>query len=566
MGNVCATTNNIKVHISMRIWNQKSYGLFDFSNNSNQMEQKDIYLTKDNRIVLNVKKDIVTFVKEEDLESIDFNKLSPSLRIMAFDLGNKNIRINKIGKSISDSFWRSIYHSQEEIIHENDFIRMGKIILKLKTLKCLNESKKTDFKNLKNKFIINKKSKLAKNQIQIVINNFKNKKKIYTRLKNQDKNQCRVCYEDDSEEDPFLELCKCSNNNPIHLSCLKKWMQKKGKKKSNIFHYESKEIKCELCQEIYPMTVNYKNNDIFLFSTEIDETKNFALFEIFDKKLNQLKGMIFIYLEKNKKISFGRAEQNDIVFDDISVSRIHSFIILKKNKLYLQDVNSKFGTHILFNKTIFPKQNRNIRFQMDKYLFIVHFFENKSCYCFSKKNKYHYVINPFKPLTINNYISDSSVIERSSNSKKNKVLEEKILEVENESPKIDSNLSFFFEDSLKSNKYDINNFSKEDNLSIHSLMKLIEKFDKGNYEKLSKSNLNQLITPLKKIRSQLKKNDHRKQSNYEKSILEREKLIKLFLNNKNDKSYKKDGNSIFNDENSKLDFKSSEDLQNFKFK
>lgn len=564
MGNVCATTNNIKTHISMRIWDQKSYGLFDFSNNSNQIEQKDFYLTKDHRIVLNVQKDIVTFVKEEDLESIDFNKLSSSLRIMAFNLSNNNIRVNKIGKSISDSFWRSIYPSQEEIINENDFIRMGKIILKLKTLKLLKDQKTNYLKSMKNKYFINKKTKGGNVQIQLVVDNFKNKKKTYKRLIDHN-NQCRVCYEDDTEEDPFLELCKCSNTNPIHLTCLKKWMQKKGKKKSNIFHYESKEIKCELCQEIYPMTINYNNKDIFLFSTEIDENKDFALFEIYDKKLNHLKGMIFIYLEKNKKISFGRSEQNDIIFDDISVSRIHSYITLKKNKLFLQDINSKFGTHILFNKPIFPKQNKSIRFQMDKYLFIIHFFENKSCYCFSKKNKYHYVINPFKPLSINNYISDSSVIERSSNSKKNKneILEDRILEIENVLPKNESNFSCFFDESLKSHKY------SKDSHSIHSLIKLIEKLDQENPENFSKSHLSQLITPLNKLKYHLKKQNHIKPNNCDKSVLERKKLIELFLNNKKNDTFKdnkQDNQSIFNDDNADLDFKSVEDLQNFKFK
>ena len=43
-------------------------------------------------------------------------------------------------------------------------------------------------------------------------------------------------------------------------------------------------------------------------------------------------------------ISFGRNNKNDIIFNDISVSRVHSYLHWINNEIYLYDNNSKFGT------------------------------------------------------------------------------------------------------------------------------------------------------------------------------------------------------------------------------
>lgn len=68
----------------------------------------------------------------------------------------------------------------------------------------------------------------------------------------------------------------------------------------------------------------------------------------FDKNFDKINGIVCLYLDKNNsKFSLGRSENNDIVFDDVSVSRNHSIIYKKKNKLYIKDLKSKFGTHFL---------------------------------------------------------------------------------------------------------------------------------------------------------------------------------------------------------------------------
>ena len=76
----------------------------------------------------------------------------------------------------------------------------------------------------------------------------------------------------------------------------------------------------------------------------------------YDKSFDKINGMVCLYLDKNSnKFTLGRSEHNDIVFDDVSVSRNHAIIVKKKKKVFIKDFKSKFGTHFMVKKSIFPK-------------------------------------------------------------------------------------------------------------------------------------------------------------------------------------------------------------------
>ena len=49
---------------------------------------------------------------------------------------------------------------------------------------------------------------------------------------------------------------------------------------------------------------------------------------------------------KKKESTIGRNFFNDIVFEDKSVSNNHALIKLKDSKYYIEDLNSRCGTHI----------------------------------------------------------------------------------------------------------------------------------------------------------------------------------------------------------------------------
>lgn len=53
-------------------------------------------------------------------------------------------------------------------------------------------------------------------------------------------------------------------------------------------------------------------------------------------------------MEKNEKIQLGRGQEAHVKVTDISVSRLHAFILKSRQGFfYLCDNNSKFGTLVL---------------------------------------------------------------------------------------------------------------------------------------------------------------------------------------------------------------------------
>ena len=58
------------------------------------------------------------------------------------------------------------------------------------------------------------------------------------------------------------------------------------------------------------------------------------------------KAIHVINLDFKKEYTIGRRVTNDITVSDISVSRAQSSIKLKNNRIYVEDLDSKFGTFV----------------------------------------------------------------------------------------------------------------------------------------------------------------------------------------------------------------------------
>lgn len=58
------------------------------------------------------------------------------------------------------------------------------------------------------------------------------------------------------------------------------------------------------------------------------------------------KAIHVIVFDNKMDFHVGRRINNDITISDISVSRSQSAIVLKDNKIYVEDENSKFGTFV----------------------------------------------------------------------------------------------------------------------------------------------------------------------------------------------------------------------------
>lgn len=76
----------------------------------------------------------------------------------------------------------------------------------------------------------------------------------------------------------------------------------------------------------------YQNSYISFSSIEPDEQKKFYLF--------------IINLDRQEHINIGRFTECDLRINEISVSRYHSKLYKMNNKVYIEDLQSKFGTLI----------------------------------------------------------------------------------------------------------------------------------------------------------------------------------------------------------------------------
>lgn len=58
--------------------------------------------------------------------------------------------------------------------------------------------------------------------------------------------------------------------------------------------------------------------------------------------------MICLYIDGDqKRWTIGRSEKNQIKFNDVSVSRIHSILTKNSKGIFVHDNKSKFGTLLL---------------------------------------------------------------------------------------------------------------------------------------------------------------------------------------------------------------------------
>ena len=182
---------------------------------------------------------------------------------------------------------------------------------------------------------------------------------------------CRICYSGDADEDnPLIHPCSCIGSMKyIHYKCLKIWLAKNYYKLEYkiglIRRYRYKEPECELCKSKFPEIIYYKGKD-YSFLDANGEFNDYAVFESIPNDDNNHK-IIYIFSldKKNQILKLGRAMDNHLIIQDNSISRNHCGLLVLNNKLFIEDMNSKFGTLIFVqSQTIQLGENQNFYFQI----------------------------------------------------------------------------------------------------------------------------------------------------------------------------------------------------------
>ena len=282
--------------------------------------------------------------------------------------------------------------SNKYILKEGDIFKLGRIIFRVKDIN-LNKSKEKY--NSDDDYLV-------KNILTEKTNNIENNKNNINLFKiKKNKNICRICYGDEDEENnPLIQPCSCSGTMKfIHYECLKKWIETQSfiKLEGNDIYsvFVIKNLECELCKNKFPDIIKH-NNNYFQISNYNFYYKNYIVFEslVVDGKKNK-----FLYVinlnEDYLKLKIGRGIEANIVITDISISRFHCKLIKEKNKIYLEDDNSKFGTLILIQSQFLKIiKNLPLNIQIGNSFFNIQISQNYNlfncCFCDEITNKFSY--------------------------------------------------------------------------------------------------------------------------------------------------------------------------------
>ena len=213
-----------------------------------------------------------------------------------------------------------------------------------------------------------------KRSFNLILDQNDKKKEDYKILFKENKNKqvCRICYGEEEKTDPdnpLISPCICKGSMKyIHYKCLKNWLESKIESspfssielKDNVgMCYCTDNLICELCKTKFPDYINYNGRmlNLTFYRTKFEK---FLIFESLQVDNNDKKFIHILSFDLTNKITIGRANECDISFPEITVSRHHCFIHYdnKKNSLYLEDNCSRFGSLILIQNPVLLMVNK----------------------------------------------------------------------------------------------------------------------------------------------------------------------------------------------------------------
>ena len=392
-------TKNTKLFTTFKIWKKSdASGIFDYQNENiyeveHSTTKKNIYYFKSITEKITAKESHADHSPGDNLlfHARKNNKNNYEL----INVIKKNMEKNDSNiKSLDNNMWL-VLKSESQINFENnnppyklmedDIIKFGRRkyeVLKLNIpIAQGNEYEENSLNSINQKYgqVFNK--FLKPNQYCKEIkelnknNNLISDKKINDGY-NEDKD-CRICFGSEStKENPKLRICRCKTF--IHYKCLKMFLQTHIKmsenQKGTVTSYHHDKFNCEVCEEPLPLkfSIKYDKNEIrdyyLIDGLELPENLNYIILEslIYVKEKKNKKNVFVIRLTENE-YTFGRNNKNDMVDDDISISRFHAVLKFDQESGDITLVNkSKFGILVLIKNNLPLINNEKIYFQIGR--------------------------------------------------------------------------------------------------------------------------------------------------------------------------------------------------------
>ena len=348
---------NVDLHINLKTYLNDFKDLFLISSTKEISSKKYIFpqQTKELYIISSPGKESTDIIPSQKLKEIIKN--NPSIKIISYIKYDENKNSFKFCKSFKyqkyqnlykpencERLWKLLPQQELNLIMQNDIIKLGYISLKFDKIFFSKIKEDNDYNNNDNINIIQEKNSSYSSKIN-----------------SDDESQkfCRICYQKgmgpipgnrDWDVDPLISVCQCLESMKyVHLSCLK------NKISSNIYkkHYKYYDIYlfqnyyCDICLSTYPKYILIDNKQTNLLDLDTSNYDNYAICDMikYDEKneYNFRIGFLVIHFDEESVIKFGRKKENDVVFNDLSISGFHCELISKNGNLFLKDVGSSYG-------------------------------------------------------------------------------------------------------------------------------------------------------------------------------------------------------------------------------
>ena len=276
-----------------------------------------------------------------------------------FDENNNISYISSINKNSKPIFNIDIKVNQYKINKNEKYEKINENENKNETL----PESKDKAKFITGRNIRNKANNESGNK-NTFINKNENKNETINERKKNNYDICLKCFEFISdEENPLIRLCNCKKY--IHYKFLKEKLAEKIEEKENIKStvkkYIFQKFNCEICLKPYQFRFRIPEfNRIYnLIDLILPKEKDYICLESLDyiKDNNNIK-TFYVAKLNDEEITIGRKFYNDIIDNDVSISREHAVLKFKKfnGNLLLENKNGKFGTLVLVRGNIKIKE------------------------------------------------------------------------------------------------------------------------------------------------------------------------------------------------------------------
>ena len=199
---------------------------------------------------------------------------------------------------------------------------------------------------------------------------------------------CGTCKsQDETNTNPLIKPCMCSSSGYFHLQCLSnKVLSKCSVEEFNhIISYDYSDVLCEKCGNQLMTTAMVEGVSVPIVNPEVRAKFAFFFLEVFELKAPfNIRYVLILNLEKHSMINLGRSDENELIFDDRTVSLFHGSIDIREDGLFFIDKSSGSNSYLLVRGKSPIETMTFYLFKVGNFIVEIHPIFDTKCICFSQ--------------------------------------------------------------------------------------------------------------------------------------------------------------------------------------